>query len=398
MGTKRHAILLIGALLLSQQGFAAEFTVDSTVDDVDLTPGDGVCATTTGQCTLRAAIQETNALNGADTINLPGGTYALTRPMDSSVCLAWCPEQLTDERGDLDITDDLTIIGSGPEITVIDASPILSDRINSRVLHIAPSATVELRGLLIRGGSVRGDVSPGGGGIFNAGVLTLRDCDVSGNQGLQGFTSVRGGGILNVGTLTLDRTTVHDNLVQGFGGGISNGGDLSMFGGALHSNHANCSGPRPTSQASGAGGGLFNDVGTATLSDVTIARNRVCVFFTVPLIGAGIQNNEGQLTMDNSTVSDNFEPEGFFEFDPDTPEIENGDQMTLNNVTVGELGLRNEGTRPARPPISVALAARWTGTLTDRQSAISVPTRPTALSRRGRGWQLPCFPEAVRSW
>ena len=157
MGTKRHAFLLIGALLLSHQGFAAEFTVNSTVDDVDFILGDGVCATATDQCTLRAAIQETNALNGADTINLPSGTYALTRPRDSSECNPWCPEQLTDERGDLDIIDGLTVTGSGPETTVIDASPIQSDEINSRVLHIAPGATVELRGLLIRGGSVRGD-------------------------------------------------------------------------------------------------------------------------------------------------------------------------------------------------------------------------------------------------
>ena len=62
---------------LEYQSFAAEFTVDSTVDHVDLTPGDGVCATATGQCALRAATQETTALSGADTINVPSGTYAL---------------------------------------------------------------------------------------------------------------------------------------------------------------------------------------------------------------------------------------------------------------------------------------------------------------------------------
>ena len=41
---------------------AKRFNVNSTQDAVDLNPGDGICATATGECTLRAAIQETNAL------------------------------------------------------------------------------------------------------------------------------------------------------------------------------------------------------------------------------------------------------------------------------------------------------------------------------------------------
>jgi hypothetical protein len=42
------------------------FTVDSTVEAVDAVPGDGACADACGACTLRAAIQETNALAGAE--------------------------------------------------------------------------------------------------------------------------------------------------------------------------------------------------------------------------------------------------------------------------------------------------------------------------------------------
>ena len=48
---------------------AKQFNVNSTRDAVDANPGDGVCATATGECTLRAAIQETNALRGADCIS-----------------------------------------------------------------------------------------------------------------------------------------------------------------------------------------------------------------------------------------------------------------------------------------------------------------------------------------
>jgi CSLREA domain-containing protein len=57
---------------------AASFTVNSVADQADGIPGNGVCATTSGQCTLRAAIEETNALAGGDFVSVPAGTYALT--------------------------------------------------------------------------------------------------------------------------------------------------------------------------------------------------------------------------------------------------------------------------------------------------------------------------------
>ena len=57
----------------------ANFAVNSPADAVDANPGDGLCQTATpGECTLRAAIQEANALSGADTITLPADTYTLT--------------------------------------------------------------------------------------------------------------------------------------------------------------------------------------------------------------------------------------------------------------------------------------------------------------------------------
>ena len=51
--------------------WAATFTVNSTDDVVDADLGNGLCETATGNgtCTLRAAIQEANALVGADTID-----------------------------------------------------------------------------------------------------------------------------------------------------------------------------------------------------------------------------------------------------------------------------------------------------------------------------------------
>jgi CSLREA domain-containing protein len=57
---------------------AMTFTVNDTGNGRDATPGDGVCATTTAVCTLRAAIQEANANVGADTINFSIGSGTKT--------------------------------------------------------------------------------------------------------------------------------------------------------------------------------------------------------------------------------------------------------------------------------------------------------------------------------
>lgn len=67
--TFRTALALIFGGVTGLQ--AATFTVNDRFDGVgasDNTPGDGVCADSVGVCTLRAAIEESNALAGLDTI------------------------------------------------------------------------------------------------------------------------------------------------------------------------------------------------------------------------------------------------------------------------------------------------------------------------------------------
>ncbi|MCC7416389.1 MAG: right-handed parallel beta-helix repeat-containing protein [Acidobacteria bacterium] len=55
-------------LLFARSATAATFAVNSTGDSSDVSKGNGVCATSSGTCTLRAAIQEANASAEADTI------------------------------------------------------------------------------------------------------------------------------------------------------------------------------------------------------------------------------------------------------------------------------------------------------------------------------------------
>jgi len=58
--------------------FAKDFTVDATCDAVDTNPGDGFCMILLtdivcgGRCTIRAAIQESNALGGIPAVNYDG--------------------------------------------------------------------------------------------------------------------------------------------------------------------------------------------------------------------------------------------------------------------------------------------------------------------------------------
>ena len=77
----RQSCLGLVLLLTGAVATAATFTVNSTNDKPDKTIGDGICADTDGNCTLRAAIQEANANAGTDMIafGIPGtGVHTIT--------------------------------------------------------------------------------------------------------------------------------------------------------------------------------------------------------------------------------------------------------------------------------------------------------------------------------
>ena len=69
-------LIAAGVVLLGPAGFglgttaAAGFTVDSTADASDANPGNGTCAAAGGACTLRAAVEEANALAGSDSVSV----------------------------------------------------------------------------------------------------------------------------------------------------------------------------------------------------------------------------------------------------------------------------------------------------------------------------------------
>jgi CSLREA domain-containing protein len=118
--TSLFAALVFVAAGASNRVAALDFVVDSTMDAVDETPGDGACATAEGACTLRAAVMEANASDGVDRIDLtgisdPSDPIRLTLDgLDETFMLvpegpAPCVAQIEANAaiGDLDITEDV---------------------------------------------------------------------------------------------------------------------------------------------------------------------------------------------------------------------------------------------------------------------------------------------------
>ncbi len=243
------------------------FSVNSADDVPDVNPGDGRCETAAGNgiCTLRAAIQEANASAGADTIVLQAATtYQLQRTGADDTAL----------NGDLDITDDVTIVGASLASTVIDGNGSVTQ---DRVFDIH-SGNVIISHVTIQNGRAHD-----GGAIANAASLILDNSHVNSSAAFS-----YGGGIANYGTLTLQSSAVNGNTDTGQaanGGGISNSGTLVLIRSVISGN-----------TATGGGGGLYS-YGTATLTDSLVNGNDGAY-------GGGIRNSWG-LTLNNTIVSNN---------------------------------------------------------------------------------------------
>ncbi|HJZ47164.1 MAG TPA: CSLREA domain-containing protein [Roseiflexaceae bacterium] len=129
-------------------GLGATFTVDSAADADDAQPGDGVCATAGGACTLRAAITEANLAGGANTIAfaIPGGgvqTIALAAPLPT----------LSDESGPTTI-DGYSQPGAQPNSDpLIDNATI---RIQLTITNVITPSAIEALHVTSPGNTIRG--------------------------------------------------------------------------------------------------------------------------------------------------------------------------------------------------------------------------------------------------
>ena len=108
------------------------FLVDTNLDAVDTIPGDGLCLTASANCSLRAAIQESNALPGSADIHL-------INPGSHDLSIAGSDEDAA-ATGDLDLLGDVRIRGLGASLTTAGTAIRFPTAISARSRFPSPSS------------------------------------------------------------------------------------------------------------------------------------------------------------------------------------------------------------------------------------------------------------------
>ncbi len=210
----------------------------------------------------------TNADNGAGSLR---DAIASAGPGDTINFSLTLPATITLTTSQLSIAQDLTINGPGASLLAVSGGNTF------RVFNIS-SGSVTMSGVTIRDGN---DQSIGlGGGVNNAGALTLTNTTVFSNTAVSGAA-----GINNTGNLIVSSSSLLSNTKPtGVGGGIYNhaGGYAMVDQSTIAGNHANV------------GGGIFNE-GSLTLTNSTLSGNIGSV--------SGIYIANATLTMSNTTVT-----------------------------------------------------------------------------------------------
>ncbi|MBL37285.1 MAG: hypothetical protein CMP07_02630 [Xanthomonadales bacterium] len=294
---------------------------DAFLDKSDTDPGDGLCRSEDGVCTLRAAIEEANAQPGLRVVSVGTGVYTL------------------DAGPPIQVTDDLVLIGTGAANSIIDGSdggtamfisdPNVTLRIEdltvSRGRLVASSGDLVVRRSRFTGGVADGFV---GGAIQASNGIDIRDTVFDNNRAVSGgavwaqasssgifenvtITGNQGGGLYLGGSdYTLNHVTITGNSgdtggASGVSGGaltVRNGAQVTITGSVLAGNYRppgppalldvpiNCAVEAPGQLISG-GDNLFGDLAgcglTPTAADLVIAdrdaRLRPVRFSDAPL-------------------------------------------------------------------------------------------------------------------
>lgn len=258
-----------------------------------------------GSGSLRQAVAGANANPGFDVIDFDPklhGVIALT-------------------SGQLTITDHLLVDGPGANLMTVSGSDA------SRVFQVEKGVFALLEGMTISHGRAES-----GGGVWNAGYLTLLNVVVSHNQAIGNTSNASGGGIFNAadGTLYITDSTIADNLAHGDpdvassprhyggrGGGLYNEGAASVTRSRFERNLARSAAGNDFA-IGGFGGGIWNGTlgeergeATLTVSHSTFLGNRTLGGPGGSALrggfaeGAGIFNINAYLTLTHSAFADN---------------------------------------------------------------------------------------------
>ncbi|MDO3681038.1 putative Ig domain-containing protein [Paenibacillus ehimensis] len=310
-------LLLLLSMFAASSAFAATITVDTAAD----IPGNCSVA---GQCSLRAAVNQSNGSGGSNTIQIPAGTYVLN-------------------SGELAIRSNVAIIGAGGDPNGNPAGTVIKQTAGTgkRVFNLNPDSdtgySISLKALTVSGGQLAASEEFGGGGILgytgSQGTVTIENCVVTGNSasaaghwggglniaGLQGGKAVlrntavqgntaveRGGGVHFEGDMNIDvfNSVIDGNIASnGLGGGMtvfpaSAAGQIRIEGTTISRNQAN-----GTIDPQAGGGGLYLGA-PALITNTTISGN------TAKGKGGGLYNSVGNTTLTHVTLFDNQADQG----------------------------------------------------------------------------------------
>lgn len=256
------------------------FSVNSTIDAVDATPGDGVCATASNQCTLRAAVMEINALAPQDDgyIYLPDGVYELTLTGSG---------EFESATGSLDIRTNITITSWGN--AVIDGGR------HDRVFDVADNSALALRNLIIQNG-----VTPnsGGGVRVDYGYLFLYRVTFRNNEAALG-----GAVYIKNGHLALQYAAITDNVAgsstddYGSGGGIQASDSVVTIDQSVINNNT-------------AAGTVIRDGGGLSLSGSEVYITNTTISDNNAVNGSAIKLNDSYLWLNHVTIAGNTSFQG----------------------------------------------------------------------------------------
>ncbi|MDQ4121542.1 MAG: hypothetical protein M3209_08860 [Acidobacteriota bacterium] len=240
----------------------------------------GILTVTTTADTNRAfCLPSDCSLREAIAVAAPGDEIVFASPLfDSPQTII-----LLDNLHQLGISKSLTITGNGAHLLTIRRS-LTADPISNRypIFEIlnpagAPPIFVTLSGMTMTNGA-----RSSGAGVFisstnSNGMLTIRDCHITGNTANSG-----GGGIRHGSPLTLINSTVSNNI----GSGVDSYAALTMINSTVSGN---------------SGSGVFHFSGTSVITNSTITDNQP----SAGAAGGGIDRSGGRLTIRSTIVAGN---------------------------------------------------------------------------------------------
>jgi subtilisin-like proprotein convertase family protein len=283
-----------------------------------------------GAGSLRDAVSKANARAGQNTIQL---APALLQPDglggDVAINLTSGPIEIIDSSAS----------GAGTELDFANARLVFIRGQTSRAFTVS-AGTVTIRNASIKGLSSGAE---GGGAIFNAARLTVRDCTFRGSSAFYNAGAPRGGAIANVGNLTVRGSTFGSNSAA-LGGAI--------YTASRQANIITCtfSGNTALYGAEGSGGAVYAASGGLSIINSTISGN------TADGLGGGVTSRPatGESRLQSSIIAANSAPSGpdlHGEFSTFGCVIGNGSDATFPSTVASQIGTAAAPIDPLLGPI-----------------------------------------------